>query len=196
VDIDQFKPLSLKKQRMVLSVGSLTPLKGFDFLIQALAEIPSDERPRLVIASNFQNQPEKMYLSGLARDKGVNIEMMARIDDNKLVELYNQALLTLYAPVREPFGLVPLESMACGTPVIGVREGGIQETILHEHTGLLVERDRQKFASAIQILIADSTNLNTMCVNSRKYVLDRWTWGRAVESLENDLLAARDLKFI
>ena len=51
------------------------------------------------------------------------------------------ARATVYAPIMEPFGFVPLESMACGTPVVGVCEGGVRETIRHEETGLLVDRD-------------------------------------------------------
>ena len=66
VDVAQFRPLALEKRHMVLSVGSLTPLKGFDFLVRAMAAYPAGNRPELVIASNFQNPPEREVL-GRAR---------------------------------------------------------------------------------------------------------------------------------
>jgi glycosyltransferase involved in cell wall biosynthesis len=140
------RPLDLEKRNFVLSVGSLTPLKGFDFLIRAMAELPEAGRPRLVIVSNFQNPPEKTYLEGLAGELHVELELLNNVSDQRLVELYNQAKMVLYAPVREPFGLVPLEAMACGTPVVGVCEGGVLETVLDGETGILVERDLQLFS--------------------------------------------------
>jgi glycosyltransferase involved in cell wall biosynthesis len=155
VDAGHFHPLALPRRDVVLSVGSLTPLKGFDFLIRAMAEYHGDARPALVIASNFQNPPERDYLTSLARDLGVELELRGLVTDEGLVELYNQARVVAYAPVREPFGLVPLEAMACGTPVVAVTEGGIPESIVDGQTGLLTDRDPARFAAAVERLVDD-----------------------------------------
>jgi glycosyltransferase involved in cell wall biosynthesis len=173
-----------------LSVGSLTPLKGFDFLIQAMAILPRESRPVLVIVSNSQNPDERVYLEQLAEESQVELRLMSNIGDQELVTLYNQARLTLYAPIREPFGLVPLESMACGTPVVAVREGGTQETIEDETTGILVERDVQKFAQGIQRLCAESALAIELAANGRRHVLDHWTWEKAIENLEGHLYSS------
>jgi glycosyltransferase involved in cell wall biosynthesis len=189
IDAQMFRPLPIEKQPMLLSVGSLTPLKGFDFLIQAISRLPREARLPLTIASNFQNPPEREYLTALARDLQVELSLLANITDSRLVELYNQARLTLYAAVREPLGLVPLESMACGTPVVAVREGGVQETVLHERTGLLVERDAEQFAQALRRLLADAPLRAEYGRSGRQHVLEHWTWDRAVDTLEHDLMS-------
>jgi glycosyltransferase involved in cell wall biosynthesis len=184
VDEMHFHPMGLEKQRMVLSVGSLTPLKGFDFLINALALIPESERPPLAIVSNFQNPPERDFLMSLAQEKGVVLNLMRNVSEEKLVELYNQAMLTVYAPHHEPFGFVSIESMACATPVVAVREGGIQETVIHEKTGLLVHRNPQEFSEAISRLLSDIDLARQLGSEGRRHVLHNWTWDRSVTTLE------------
>jgi len=187
VDHELFRPLPLQKKNYVLSVGSLTPLKGFDFLIRSLAHVPAGLRPCLIIASNFENPPEREYLLELARESGVKLQLAGNVDDQSLVELYNQASLTLYAPVREPFGLVPLEAMACQVPVVAVSEGGIRETVLHQVTGLLVEREPEQFAAAVTSLLSDPALACRLGENGRKQVLEQWTWDLATARLENHL---------
>jgi glycosyltransferase involved in cell wall biosynthesis len=187
IDVDQFRPLGLAKRSFVLSVGSLTPLKGFDFLVQALSLLPEDRRPKLVIASNFQNPPERAYLDQLAVRLEVDLQVMGNVSDSQLVELYNRARVTLYAPVREPFGLVPLESMACETPVVAVSEGGIRETVQDGENGLLTERDPEAFASAVDKLVTNPELATRYGKNGRMYVMGKWSWERAVARLEGHL---------
>lgn len=188
VDTEHFRPLATDRQPFVLSVGSLTPLKGFDFLLEAVAHIPKKERPPLVVASNFSNPPEKLFLQRLAEQLDVDLRLLGNVDDHRLVELYNQARAVVYAPVREPFGLVALEAMACATPVIAVQEGGTQETVRDGESGLLVPRDPQLFAQAISTLMADPALADRYGSNGRDYVLRQWTWDRAAERLESNLL--------
>jgi glycosyltransferase involved in cell wall biosynthesis len=190
VDTDWFRPLSLPKKQMILSVGSLTPLKGFDFLIQAVATLPTAERPPLVIASNFQNPPERDYLAQLAADLGVELELLGNIDDETLRRLYNEAAVTAYTPHREPFGLVPVEAMACGAAVVAIREGGVPESVVHEQTGLLAERDTALFGAALRRILADPELAATFGRNGRAEALRRWTWDQAIERLETHLNAA------
>jgi glycosyltransferase involved in cell wall biosynthesis len=74
-----------EKQNMVLTVGSLTPLKGFDFLIESIAHIPGKFRPPLVIASNFQMPEEKKYLEAMALNLEVELILLDNISDEELV---------------------------------------------------------------------------------------------------------------
>jgi glycosyltransferase involved in cell wall biosynthesis len=187
VDVEQFKPASVEKRHRVLAVGSLTPLKGFDFLIRAMAEYPSEGRPALVIASNFQNPPERAYLEGLARELGVELVLLGSVSDQDLVRLYNEARVAVYAPIREPFGLVPLEAMACATPVVAVAEGGVSESVVEGQTGFLVERDPRQFAAAVRRLVDDPGLARRLGENGRRQVLEHWSWDRAVASLESHL---------
>jgi len=189
VNTQFFKPLRIKKQHMVLSVGSLTPLKGFDFLIQVMSRIPKDQRPLLMIACNFQNPPERDYLEGLARSLGVNIKILVNVSDEDLVTLYNQAKVVVYTPIREPFGLVPLESLSCETPVIAVKEGGIIESIVHQKTGLLLERDPEQFSEAVVCLLSNPALAKEYGKNGREDISRNWTWEKATANLERYMIS-------
>ncbi|MAT44679.1 MAG: hypothetical protein CL609_20280 [Anaerolineaceae bacterium] len=187
VDINFFKPSLEVEENFVLSVGSLTPLKGFDLIIQSLGLIPENIRPIFKIASNFSNQPEYQYIQSLAEKHHVTTEFHSGISDEALVSLYNRALFTIYTPIREPFGLVPIESMACGTPVIGVNEGGLMETILHGETGFLVNRDPIEISEKILVLIQQKITREKFSQTARQYVLEKWTWEHSTQKLEKIL---------
>jgi glycosyltransferase involved in cell wall biosynthesis len=189
VDTERFRPLSSGRDNLVLSVGALDPHKGFDFLIRSLAELAMDDRPLLVIVSNHTDPLELEYLRGLADELGVAVEFCSRIGDDELVELYNRARLTLYAPVMEPFGFVPLESMACGTPVVGVREAGVRETIVDGATGRLTERDPRQFAAAVRELLADHQLAGKLGEQGMRCARETWTWDATVAQLEAFLQA-------
>lgn len=103
IDTTKFKPLpDIDKSDFILSVGSLTPLKGFDFIIRSIALISSNFRPQLVISSNFSNPEEHKFLQETATQYHVDVHFLDGISDEKLVYLYNTALLTAYTPHREP----------------------------------------------------------------------------------------------
>jgi len=184
VDHDTFKPLKLRKQRWVLSVGALSPRKGHDFIIQALSRIPANHRPILVIAYDRGSRGAREILQTLASRLGVELIFLQGISTaSEMAELYSAALVTAYAPILEPLGLVPLESMSCCTPVVGVREGGVQETILDGEVGFLTNRNLDEFAERIELLIMDPKRRERMGLMGREYVLQGWTWGLSTERL-------------
>ena len=151
IDLEKFKCQSLEKENLVLSVGGLSPLKGHDLVLEGVAEVPESKRPKFVIiADRIDNPAEKDRYEQLATSLGVNLEIQHNISDDDIVALYNRAKLTVCANLLEPFGLVPLESMGCGTPVVAVKEGGFRETIIHGETGLHVERNIKALARAIE----------------------------------------------
>ena len=194
VDCDTFRPLQcIGKEDKVLSVGELSPRKGFDFVIESLGQIPSPERPELFLACNVVDPSERDYIQSLAAQHEVSLQILTNLNAEELAVEYNKARLCVYAPVLEPFGLVPLEAMSCGTPVVGVREGGVQESIIHEHTGLLVGRDSGEFAQAIQRLSSDPELANEYGRNGREHVLKNWTWEQSVALLESHLSACANV---
>jgi len=184
VDINFFTPEGISKENFLLSVGSLTPLKGFDFIIRAIAQLPIESRLPFMIASNFENPPEKDYLVELAKQLNVELHLMVGISDQVLKDLYNKATLTLYAPIREPFGLVAIESMACGTPVVGVAEGGLVETIQHQKTGLLTPRNEQEFASAMLTLLENPQKIEEFGKAGVIATTENWSWELSSSNFE------------
>jgi len=192
VDIQLFRPQGLERQPYVISVGAVRPDKGYDFLIQSLAYIPQKDRPRLILVGNSSLEPEIRYLLSLTEQLDVQIKFQELITDDKLVRLYNQALCTVFAPVMEPFGLVPLESMACATPVVGICEGGVRETVVDGVTGYLAQRDPEQFARAIMRLVEDQQLAERLGQQGRDFVEEQWTWEKAIQSLEVHMEATVD----
>jgi glycosyltransferase involved in cell wall biosynthesis len=188
VDSERFCPMpDVRKDNMIISVGELTPRKGFDFLIKSLAHLSSGKRPTLELVCNWVSPPERNYVEALAEQCNVGLRILTCLDTDQLALEYNRAQLCVYAPVSEPLGLVPLESMACGTPVVGVREAGVCETILHGETGLLVERDPIKFAAAVSTLLEDRKLWVRYGRQGRSYVEREWSWESSTRELEAHL---------
>jgi glycosyltransferase involved in cell wall biosynthesis len=193
VDSDHFHPLhDIEKQNVVLSVGELSPRKGFDFLVEGLARIPIGERPLLKLVCNTVDVVERAYITDLATRLGVHLSVLTNLNIEQMTLEYNQARLCVYAPIAEPFGLVPLEALACGTPVVGVAEGGVLETIRHEHTGLLTPRNPEQFAISIRSLLADPERCALYGRNGRQDVLKNWSWEVSTKAIEKHLLETAD----
>ena len=183
VDNNMFTPLNLKRDNYVLSVGTCIPPKGYDFLIRSISNIPKNIRPELVIVGNSSDELWVEYLRSLADEKDVELDILTMISDDELIRLYNKAKLVVYAPYLEPFGYVPLEAMACGTPVVGVKEGGLRESILHNKTGLLKKKKKKDFANAIIKLLNDEELWNRLSQTGIKYIESAWTLEKAGERL-------------
>ncbi len=105
------------------------------------------------------------------------------MSDNELVKIYNNAKILVALNSNEPFGLIPLEAMACGIPVIAVDEGGYKESVVHEKTGYLIPRDYKKIIDKINFLLSHSNKRLKMGIEARKYVVNNWTWEKSVKSL-------------
>ncbi len=187
VDANAFTPTASARERLVLSVGALTPLKGFDFVIRSLATLPEQKRPPLVIISNYQEQQELQYLNELAAQCRVRLSCLANLSDIELRDYYSRAGCLAYAPVNEPLGLVALEAMAAAVPVIGVDEGGIKETIVDGVTGRLVKREPIVFGQTVEQILEDQAYARSLGQAGRQNILNNWTWDVHILSLEKHL---------
>ncbi len=127
VDAYEFEPA----EGYYLSTARLESYKRVSLLIRAFLRMPEK---KLVVASGGS---EERYLIDLAAG-APNIHFAGWCGDRRLRRLIQQSIATIYLPKDEDFGLSPVESMAAGKPVIGVSEGGLKETIVHEHTGFLL----------------------------------------------------------
>jgi glycosyltransferase involved in cell wall biosynthesis len=179
VDINLFKRYDVPEENFVLSVGQCLPEKGFDFIIKSLSKIDSTIRPEFVIVSDHANDLWRNHLKDLAAKLGVKLRILSMIDDEELVLLYNKARLLVYAPYLEPFGLVPLEAMSCGTPIVAVKEGGVRESVINNKTGILTERDEDYFANAVVKLLENEDKRNEMSKNAYGNVNKFWTLDHA-----------------
>ncbi len=120
---------SQKPDSYFLSLGRLVRGKGTEVIVEACTKL---NLPLKVVGSG----PELQRLKGIA---GKNIEFLGSIEDEMIPEILAGAKATIVASEDEDFGIVPVESMACGTPVIAVRAGGFLETVVPGKTGEFFE---------------------------------------------------------
>jgi glycosyltransferase involved in cell wall biosynthesis len=121
-----------------------------------------------------------------AKEASVTLAIDVSLDEAALADRYRAAIATIGAARMEPFGLTALESMACGTPVIAIDEGGYRETLRDGVSGLLVDPNASALAAGIERLANDPPQADAMGRAGRAAVIERWTWelaGRRLESV-------------
>lgn len=187
IDNKFFKHIPSSKKDYILSVGGLIPNKGFDFIIESLSKVDNNIKPKLLIVGYGGTTTWTNYLKDLAIKKEVDLTILENVTDEELLKLYNEAKIFVFGSILEPFGLVSLEAMACGTPVIGVKEGGIMEIIQDHKNGLLIPRDKKLFSSGIVELLTNKNLYEKLSKNGIKYVNDYWTTEDAGRRLINHM---------
>jgi glycosyltransferase involved in cell wall biosynthesis len=177
VDLSRFpKPLPAGgRENAVLSVGVLAPFKGHRFILEALGKVAEAVRPELRVIYNREFPGEVEYMERRAGELGVSIELLPMLTEEDIVDEYRRCKVVALAQVVEPFGLVPLEAMACGTPIVAVKEGGFRETVADGVVGRLVDRDTEEFGEAMAGLLTDDTLWAATAGNCRPYVEKGWT---------------------
>jgi glycosyltransferase involved in cell wall biosynthesis len=189
-DTELFRPLNLDREHAVLSVGRLETRKRHELVVQALGKIEKDKRPSLYIVAEFDNEERRKRMEDLAKNCGVTIRFFFSVSDEDLLLIYNRVKAVAYTAMREPFGLVAIEAMACGTPVVGVREGGLQETILHGETGFLAKPEPEACAEAIKFLLENDVERKVMGEKAIEHSRHFWSWESAADRFEENLYAA------
>ena len=166
VDIDRFQPvdgdrarkdLGLDDGKVVLYVGRIEPLKGIDILLKAVAQLGETENVRtLIIGGDSGGDLEVERLKSLADELGISshVYFVGRVEQGELPAYYSAADVCVVPSWYESFGLVALESMACGTPVVASRVGGLPTIVKDGVTGYLVPwRCPEPFADRLDILL-------------------------------------------
>ena len=192
VDTETFRPLGLPRESIILSAGRLVDAKQHHLVIDAVSKIPAPRRPRVVIATPeaLTHQEDPVYAEhviGMAKGRDVTLEIRRNPTEGDLVDLYNRALMLAFVPVMEPFGLVALEAMACGTPVVGIREGGVRESVIDGRTGRLVDRNPDDVADAIDALIQQKEVRERYGAAAADYVRQEWTWSGCIDRYESEV---------
>lgn len=184
VDTQLFRPGTGRRDSFVLSVGAFTRLKGHEFVIEAVSRL-RQPRPRVVLVGDRGSGSER--LRQMAASLGVSLTILQKASLPVLVRYYQTAGVVACAQIGEPFGLIPLEAMACGCPVVAVDDGGFSETVCSGETGILVPRDSQAFADALSRLLDPTGAGVAMGLAGRDRVVAEWSWHKSVSSFD-DLL--------
>ncbi len=158
VDLDHFvpPPASTRRDPVVLAVGALSAFKDPMLTVEALGRVALTSRPELHLIGERVTTGYAEEVQRRADELGVKIERLTNLSDAELVQRYQRAQMTVCTARVEPFGLTPIESLACGTPVVAVREGGYRETVVDGVNGLLVDRDPAALAAAMERILDKS----------------------------------------
>ena len=184
IDTKQFANQSKARESYVVSLGAIIPSKNAEFLVDSIATVSAQMRPRLNLIANTIDASYLNSLKHRAERSQVSIRVHHHVTDAEVVDILNRARLMLYAPRLEPFGYAPLEACACGTPVIATAEGGVRETIQDGINGLLVEQEPKAMGTAIERLIADEGLWNQLSVKGQELVKEKWSLDRSIDRLE------------
>lgn len=131
---------------IVLQLGRMVPRKGIENVVRAMALLPRETHPRLLVVGGDSDRPDARVTPEIGRLQKIAAELevqdivtfTGRRQRDRLREYYCAANVFVTTPWYEPFGITPLEAMACATPVIGSAVGGIQYSVVDGLTGYLV----------------------------------------------------------
>jgi D-inositol-3-phosphate glycosyltransferase len=187
VNLDLFRPEGPTAPRgerhRIVSVGRFVPRKGFDVVVRALPSIPDTE---LVIVggpgkAELEADPEACRLRELATELGVadRVQLYGSVAREDMPAILRSADVVACTPWYEPFGIVPLEAMACSVPVVASAVGGMIDTVVHDVTGRLVQPKRPtEVADAINQLMRDDFLRQSLGAAGRDRAKARYSWDR------------------
>jgi glycosyltransferase involved in cell wall biosynthesis len=191
VDVTAFTPLPLDPHPVprLLVIGRLVERKGVGNVIEALSALPGVE---LLVAggpdrSRLAADPEVSRLQALARSLGVadRVSFLGSVDRTEVPSLMGTVDVVVAVPWYEPFGIVPLEAMACGRPVVGSAVGGLLDTVQPGVTGELVPPRRPDLlASTLQRLLADPARRRAYGLAGRERAVSTYPWQQVAADTE------------
>ena len=202
VNVDQFKPkwqldnpellelmkrkLGVSRNKILLYVGRLVEIKGVHHILEAMPEIiKADPSIKLIIAgSPFGQRAYSDHLKNLAESFKDHVFFTSFIPNDKIHEMFQISdLLLVPSAQNEAFGLVNLEAMSTGTPVIASNSGGIPEIIEHGKTGYLIDSSniREDLTKHILDLLSNPSKLQQMGQQCVLQVRNHFTWQHSVD---------------
>lgn len=177
-------------ERIILQLGRMVPRKGVDNVIRALGHMrrEHDFEARLVIVGGESDEPDPRITPEIGRlqeiaraeEAGDLVTFVGRRPRDMLHYYYSAADVFITTPWYEPFGITPVESMACGTPVIGSAVGGIKSTVVEGRTGFLVPpNDPVALGQRIVELLSSGKLMMYFRENGLRHVNEHYTWMKA-----------------
>jgi D-inositol-3-phosphate glycosyltransferase len=196
VNLELFHPLDKKKARqklgyaddeaIVLYVGRLSPSKGADLLLKAMSFLKRRCGVRLVIIGGDDDQtPESQNLQRLSRELGIHdaVVFVGRVEHEKLPPYYSAADVVVVPSRYETFGLVALEALASGTPVVATPVGAMESIIQQGRSGEVVANGSpESLAAGIERFLAKRLN-GAVSTTAIRATVDGFAWSRVASAI-------------
>ena len=191
VDLQRFRPCDRQQAReqlgwkqdspVLLYAGRLDPFKGPDLLLRA-ASMMREKAQVVVVGGKLKDDDEIEQLRQLAAELRIakRVHFLGARPQQELPLLYSAADVTVIPSCHESFGLAAVESLACGTPVVATRAGGLTTIIRNGETGYLVPRSPGFFAERLDALLRQPELLEKMRQAARPSTL-QYSWKRVAE---------------
>jgi D-inositol-3-phosphate glycosyltransferase len=180
------RSLGLNGHRIILFVGRIDPLKGIDRLLTALPKLNTGQNLKLlVIGGDEDSQPEVERLQRLSRSLHIqdSVTFAGIVDQRELPLYYSAADVCVIPSYYESFGLVALESLACGTPIVATRVGGIESVVRQGQNGYMVEDNAPvRLAGSISSLLAQK-EAGMKSAGSIRASVDGFSWSNIAEAI-------------
>lgn len=184
VDTAIFKP-SNKKESYLYTVGRLEKLKNIDLMIKSFALF--HKRNNLFRFKIIGEGTELMNLILLAKKLGVDssVDFVGRLGTKDVAALASRAMAGIFLCVNESFGIGAVESLSCGTPVVGVDQGGISEIISNSKIGFKSPLKPEMIAQILNLLVKDQHLLSEMSIDARNYSINNFSWNLSANKLSH-----------
>ncbi|MBE9115516.1 glycosyltransferase family 1 protein [Lusitaniella coriacea LEGE 07157] len=179
--------------KIVLYAGRFDPRKGIETLVRAVgrSEVRTHENIQLIIAGGSRpGQPdgeERARIESIVEELELTdcTTFTGRLDHDQLAQYYAAADVCVVPSHYEPFGLVAIEAMASGTPVVASEVGGLKYTVVPEETGLLAPpKDEVAFAASINRIISNPTRRDRLGHGARDRVESHFSWDGVAMQLD------------
>ena len=195
VNLDLFRPIEKNEarqelglredDRILLFVGRIEPLKGVDILLGAAAQLETEPDCFVLVigGDSSARSGETAHLRDLALELGIGerVSFLGAVDHERLPLFYSAADVCVVPSFYESFGLVALEAMACGTPVVASRVGGLAGTVRDGETGYLIPwRCPEPFAERLELLLGNDELRRAFGQSAREGV-ERFRWGNVAD---------------
>jgi glycogen(starch) synthase len=189
IDLEKFQGSSIDRQsirrrygvgsdeRLVLCVGRLVPQKGIEYLIRAVPMIAErSPNAKIVIVGEGWLRDHLEYIARSTRHHW-KVNFTGFIPDSDLIALMKSADVLVVPSIYEPFGIVALEGMAAGVPVVASRVGGLAEVVEHDRTGIFVyARSPESIAWGVTRVLSDPGHAKWLTDNAETTVQKTYSW--------------------
>ena len=188
VNLELFRPmdkegarqqLGLDHENLVLFVGRVEPLKGLRQMLKALPLMRPEEKPRLMIVGGDEhNKDELAILQSMSTELHIEdrVTFVGSVDQETLPLFYSAADVCVIPSYYESFGMVALESLACGTPIVTTDVGGMKDVVYDGKIGyLLKDNSPHKLATKISELLSQNGG-RTQHIEARRDAVAEFAW--------------------